>query len=158
MRTPAPVTFSRLGSARVDGMPTARGCLLAHLDDGRVVTLYQHDLLASIVDLAESRSVLDAGEAVLLDPLLPDFPPQTVILQVRSEPFGDEIGTRHTSRSALLLALGQGWRQVQRHANVSSDRALLLELTMPHSPHWRTEFLCPAPPAPQTEKRSTRST
>lgn len=148
MRTSAPLAFSHLAGARVDGLATARGCLTVRLDNGRVVTLYQQDLLTSIVDLAESRGVLDVGGAMLLDPLLPDFPPQTVILQVRLEPSGDEIGARHTSRNALLLALAQGWRQVQWHAEASRDRLLLLELAMPHSPHWRAARLSPAPQAP----------
>ncbi len=98
--------------------------------------LRQPDLLAALADLAQRRPVLDEGCGLLLDPLPSPSGPDLVVLQLRLEPAGEEIGTRRTSSAALDAALNEAWEQLHRYAARTGDAALLDELLIPHGEHY----------------------
>lgn len=120
----------------VDGIPTVTGTVDVTLDDGRCLHARQPDLLAAVADLAQRRSVLDEGCGLLLDPLTSPSGSDLIVLQLRLEPAGEEIGTRQTTSAALDAALHEAWEQLHRYATHTGDAALLDELLIPHSEHY----------------------
>jgi hypothetical protein len=108
--TPSPaVTVLCHSRSVVGGLPAVSGCVKVHLDDGRSLRCQQADLLAAVTDLAQRRSVMDELSGLLLDPLPSPTDSDIIILQIRREPAGEEIGTRHTTSAQLDTALNKAW-------------------------------------------------
>jgi hypothetical protein len=120
----------------VDGLPTVTGTVEVNLDDGRCLLSRQSDLLAAVADLGKRRTVLDEGCGLLVDPLPAPTGSDVIVLQLRLEPTGEEIGTRHTTSAALDAVLREAWEQLRRYAIRTRDAALLDELLIPHAEHY----------------------
>jgi hypothetical protein len=131
-----PITVLCHSGAVVDGLPTISGHVGVTLDDGRCLQSRQPDLLAAVADLAQRRALLDEGYGLLLDPLTSPSRSDLIVLQLRLEPAGEEIGTRPTTSAALDAALHEAWEQLHRYAARTGDAALLDELLIPHSEHY----------------------
>jgi hypothetical protein len=131
-----PIAVLCHSSSVVDGLPTVTGTVEVNLDDGRCLHARQPDLLAAVADLAQRRPVLDETCGLLLDPLPSPTGSDLIVLQLRLDAAGEEIGTRQTTGAALDAVLDEAWEQLHRYATRNGDAALLDELLIPHTEHY----------------------
>ena len=132
----APLAVADLHAQSSDAMRVASGQVNVRLDDGRTLAGHHSDVLAAITDLAERRAILDSERTLLFDPLVSPHGGGLLVLHVRLEGSGVEMGVRTTSVGELDDALRQAWQDVHRFADRTQDEALLSELLIPHTAHY----------------------
>lgn len=141
----SPLALADLRAQTTDDMRVAGGRLDVHLDDGRTLHSHHDDLLAVVADLADHRAVLDRERTLLLDPLAPRAPGQLLVLQIRLESSGIEVGVCSSAADDFDDALARAWDDLRSYAQATSDAAMLDELLLPHPEHYSARLLALQP-------------